>query len=156
MRRSSDVSMNGMIGFSWFPDSKMTRALIANRLSSFDVSAIRWKEVVDAARRLSHAEITRACDDAAKAAVLADTKAISTGVLDSRSGDEASYAPWQKQRSRPNSMSDLPHLRLEGTAAPGPYTFAGGGGGGEFRLPPGEESASACSTIKGRTPRSAE
>jgi hypothetical protein len=33
-------------------------------------------------------------------------------------------------------MSDLPHLRLEGTAVPGPYTFAGGGGGGEFRLPP--------------------
>jgi hypothetical protein len=33
-------------------------------------------------------------------------------------------------------VSDLPHLRLEGTAVPGPYTFAGGGGGGEFRLPP--------------------
>src|SRR5918993_2015622 len=33
-------------------------------------------------------------------------------------------------------MSDLSHLRLEGTAEPVPYTFAGGGGGGEFRLPP--------------------
>lgn len=33
-------------------------------------------------------------------------------------------------------MTDLSHLRLEGTAEPAPYTFAGGGGGGEFRLPP--------------------
>lgn len=33
-------------------------------------------------------------------------------------------------------MTDLSHLRLEGTAEPVPYTFAGGGGGGEFRLPP--------------------
>ena len=33
-------------------------------------------------------------------------------------------------------MSDLSHLRLEGTAASVPYTYAGGGGGGPFRLPP--------------------
>jgi len=33
-------------------------------------------------------------------------------------------------------MSDLSHLRLEGTAGSVPYTYAGGGGAGEFRLPP--------------------
>jgi hypothetical protein len=33
-------------------------------------------------------------------------------------------------------MTDLAHLRLEGTATPVPYTFAGRGGGPEFRLPP--------------------
>jgi hypothetical protein len=34
-------------------------------------------------------------------------------------------------------MSDLSHLRLEGTAGAVPYTFAGGGGrGAVFRLPP--------------------
>jgi SpoVK/Ycf46/Vps4 family AAA+-type ATPase len=64
------------------PDSKMIQALIANRLSSFDIDAIQWKKVVVSARGLSHAEITRSCDDAAKAAVLADTKAISTDILD--------------------------------------------------------------------------
>lgn len=33
-------------------------------------------------------------------------------------------------------MSDLPHLRIEGGFVPVAYTYAGGGGGGEFRLPP--------------------
>ena len=33
-------------------------------------------------------------------------------------------------------MTDLSHLRLEAAAEEVPYTFAGGGGGGEFRLPP--------------------
>jgi len=33
-------------------------------------------------------------------------------------------------------MSDLSHLRLEGTASSVPYTYAGPVGGGEFRLPP--------------------
>lgn len=33
-------------------------------------------------------------------------------------------------------MSELPHLRLQSTAASIPYTHAGGGGSGEFRLPP--------------------
>lgn len=33
-------------------------------------------------------------------------------------------------------MSDLPHLRIEGGVVPVAYTYAGGGGGSEFRLPP--------------------
>jgi hypothetical protein len=60
----------------------MVRALIGNRLSSFDITSIRWQKVAATARGLSHAEITRACDDAAKAAVLGDAKTISTDVLD--------------------------------------------------------------------------
>ncbi len=64
------------------PDSKMIQALVANRLSSFEIEAVQWKRIVVSARGLSHAEITRSCDDAAKAAVLADTRAISTDVLD--------------------------------------------------------------------------
>jgi len=63
------------------PDAKMIQALVANRLSSFDVRDIRWQKVTSAARGLSHAEITRACDDAAKAAVLADSTSISTELL---------------------------------------------------------------------------
>lgn len=63
------------------PDAKMIRALIANRLSSFEIRQIQWPRVTSAARGLSHAEITRACDDAAKGAVLADTTKISTELL---------------------------------------------------------------------------
>jgi len=63
------------------PNATMAKALIQNRLASFDVSAVAWPRVTADARGLSHAEITRACDDAAKNAVLADSKAISTGLL---------------------------------------------------------------------------
>lgn len=63
------------------PDATMVRALIENRLSSFDVAKIAWPGVTRAARGLSHAEITRACDDAAKAAVLADSTIVTTDLL---------------------------------------------------------------------------
>lgn len=63
------------------PDPKMIQALVANRLSSFDIQEIHWQKVIAAARGLSHAEITRACDDAAKAAVLADRTNISAELL---------------------------------------------------------------------------
>jgi SpoVK/Ycf46/Vps4 family AAA+-type ATPase len=64
------------------PDTKMMQALVRNRLSSFDVSAVTWKNVTDAAKGLSHADITRACDDAAKEAVLSDLKGIDTSLLE--------------------------------------------------------------------------
>jgi SpoVK/Ycf46/Vps4 family AAA+-type ATPase len=63
------------------PIGPMTRALIKNRLASFNVSSIEWKRIDAAARGLSHAEITRACDDAAKEAVLSDTREISTTAI---------------------------------------------------------------------------
>lgn len=63
------------------PSATMAKALIQNRLASFDVRAVAWARVTADARGLSHAEITRACDDAAKDAVLAESKAISTGLL---------------------------------------------------------------------------
>ena len=63
------------------PDATMARALVENRLSSFDVAGLAWPVVTRAARALSHAEITRACDDAAKAAVLADSTTVTTELL---------------------------------------------------------------------------
>jgi len=63
------------------PDGPMVRALVENRLSSFNMKDLAWSTVTRAARRLSHAEITRACDDAAKAAVLADSASITTDLL---------------------------------------------------------------------------
>jgi len=60
----------------------MVRALVANRLSSFDISRIEWSPITQSARGLSHAEVTRACDDAAKEAVLSDGKFITTSALE--------------------------------------------------------------------------
>lgn len=63
------------------PDGAMVRALVANRLSSFETANLRWPSTTVAAKGLSHAEVTRACDDAAREAVLADHRFISTSAL---------------------------------------------------------------------------
>jgi SpoVK/Ycf46/Vps4 family AAA+-type ATPase len=57
--------------------------LMRNRLSVFGVSGIDWPAVVAAANGLSHAEIARACDEAAKNAVLSDFANVTTGGLQS-------------------------------------------------------------------------
>jgi SpoVK/Ycf46/Vps4 family AAA+-type ATPase len=60
------------------PDGVMIRRLIGNRLTIFDLGGVKWANVEIAARRLSHAEIARACDDAARITVLAGGKTISS------------------------------------------------------------------------------
>lgn len=52
------------------PDKNNIKKIIANRLSQFDLSKVRWPAVLSKAEGLSSAEITRACEDAAKEAVL--------------------------------------------------------------------------------------
>lgn len=64
------------------PDSSRIRSLIENRLSSFDLAALRWRQIVVAARGLSHAEIARACDDAAREAVLAGEERVESERLE--------------------------------------------------------------------------
>ena len=64
------------------PDGEMIRALVENRLSSFDIGDMQWEHVERAAKGLSHAEVTRACDDAAKEAVLREARCVSTRALD--------------------------------------------------------------------------
>lgn len=63
------------------PDSSMVHQLISNRLAVFDMKRLGWKSVIDSANGLSHAEIVHACEDAAKEAILADTRHISTAML---------------------------------------------------------------------------
>lgn len=64
------------------PDAAMVRALVENRLSSFDIAKLNWPRITKAATGLSHAEVTRACDDAAKGAVLEDKKGIESKMLE--------------------------------------------------------------------------
>ena len=71
-RRFDDIIFYGP------PTPTMAENLIHNRLTLFDISSIQWKAVLAAARNLSHAEITHACEDSARDAVLAGKKSIST------------------------------------------------------------------------------
>lgn len=64
------------------PNARMARALIENRLTSFNVSHLHWQSVTRGARGLSHAEITRACDDAAKESVLSNETAVTSERLE--------------------------------------------------------------------------
>lgn len=63
------------------PDEADIRKLIQNRLSSFAAQRMPWKKIITAAIDLSHAEICRACDDAAKDAVLKDKCTIAPAKL---------------------------------------------------------------------------
>jgi SpoVK/Ycf46/Vps4 family AAA+-type ATPase len=71
-RRFDDTLRYGL------PSTLMIRRLIENRLSSFDTHELGWKAVVTAARAMTHADIVKACEDAAKDAVLAERALIRT------------------------------------------------------------------------------
>ncbi len=74
-RRFDDVVQYGL------PDASMARHLIENRLSAFDLRRLGWKSITASAADLSHAEIVSACEDAAKDAILADSRRITTTML---------------------------------------------------------------------------
>jgi SpoVK/Ycf46/Vps4 family AAA+-type ATPase len=63
------------------PDDAEIRNLIGSRLALFGASRLRWDEVLQVARGLSQGEISRACDQAAKTAVLSDRDAVDTAML---------------------------------------------------------------------------
>jgi SpoVK/Ycf46/Vps4 family AAA+-type ATPase len=60
------------------PSEKMAKLLIQNHLAAFDSKDLVWQSLLPATVGLSHAEITRACDDAAKDTVLAGRTSITT------------------------------------------------------------------------------
>lgn len=63
------------------PDEATVRRLIQNRLTSFDLDGVKWEIVKVAARGLSHAEAARACDDAARGAIMAGGRVITNKSL---------------------------------------------------------------------------
>lgn len=60
------------------PDVMMIRHLIENRLAMFDIRRLGWKRINGVAEGLNHSEVVRACEDAAKIAVLDERKRIAT------------------------------------------------------------------------------
>lgn len=63
------------------PSPDVARAIIRNRLATLGLGQIAWNEIDQASIGLSHAEITLAAERAAKDAILAETKEISTTAL---------------------------------------------------------------------------
>lgn len=63
------------------PNAAAVRRLIQHRLAAFEPVSVRWTDVTHAARGLSHAEVVKACEDAAKDVVMGHGSAISTAVL---------------------------------------------------------------------------
>lgn len=63
------------------PADAETRMLIENRLSAFEMLIVDWSLITHSAEGLSAAEVTRACEDAAKEAVLHHDTRITTDML---------------------------------------------------------------------------
>jgi len=63
------------------PDEEQIDELIRNRLQLLLQKRPSWKQIREAALGLSHAEIGRACDDAAKDCILNERKQIDTPML---------------------------------------------------------------------------
>ncbi|MFM0758431.1 AAA family ATPase [Paraburkholderia strydomiana] len=63
------------------PGEIQIRAIVENRLSMFELSELDWSRLTAASIGLSAAEVTRACEDAAKEAVLHHDECISTELL---------------------------------------------------------------------------
>lgn len=76
LHRRFDVSIEYAL-----PSRDDVRALAEARLASLDTSAIDWKAIVDAADGLSHADVTRSCEHAAKHAILQGEEHVVTEVL---------------------------------------------------------------------------
>jgi SpoVK/Ycf46/Vps4 family AAA+-type ATPase len=63
------------------PTAEIAREVIKNRLAVLDTRGLGWKSVDKAAEGLSHAELTMACDQAAKETILSNRKRITTAML---------------------------------------------------------------------------
>lgn len=73
------------------PNDARAEQMLRSRLAMLDTRGVDWPQVVDAARGLSYAEIVRACEDAAKDAVLSDSDTVTTrGILDALGARRAS------------------------------------------------------------------
>lgn len=63
------------------PSRAIAELVMRGRLAFLDTAAAEWGEVLSAAEGLSHGDITRACEQAAKQAILANSTQVSTCLL---------------------------------------------------------------------------
>ncbi len=63
------------------PSAAIAQEVMQGRLALLDTSRVDWEKAAEAADGLSHADVTRACEQAAKNAILAHTEEIETADL---------------------------------------------------------------------------
>ncbi len=63
------------------PSPTIARDVIRNRLAAVDTKGLRWSNIDQAAEGLSHAELTLACEQAAKGAILSGKDRVTTAML---------------------------------------------------------------------------
>ena len=63
------------------PSPQIAREVIRHRLVSVNIKELRWTDVDQAAGGLSHAELTLACEQAAKGAILSEKDRVTTAML---------------------------------------------------------------------------
>jgi SpoVK/Ycf46/Vps4 family AAA+-type ATPase len=63
------------------PNAEVARGILQGRLSNYKLDHISWSTVLDSCMGLSQAEISRAADEAAKVAVLAQHDSVTTATL---------------------------------------------------------------------------
>ncbi len=63
------------------PSPKIAREVIRHRLASVNTKEVRWTDVDQAAEGLSHADLTLACEQAAKGAILSEKDRVTTAML---------------------------------------------------------------------------
>lgn len=63
------------------PSENVAGAVMRSRLALLDTSLVQWSKVLDAAKELSHSDLTRACEHAAKNAILQHHTRIDTAEL---------------------------------------------------------------------------
>lgn len=63
------------------PGPRLVERALRNKLAAFETATVDWKAVVKAGSGLSYAELTRACEDAAKATLLDGRSEITTAAL---------------------------------------------------------------------------
>lgn len=80
------------------PSRPDVRRLIENRLCSLDLTNVKWEEVDGAACGLSHAEVVRACEDAARDAVLCNERVVASDILTSALGSRSGMRPARRRR----------------------------------------------------------
>lgn len=86
-RRFDDVITYGL------PDADIARGILESHLATFRLRQLDWPRVLEAAGGLSQAELARAADEAAKAAVLGGTEDIDSSALLAALAERKALAP---------------------------------------------------------------
>jgi ATP-dependent 26S proteasome regulatory subunit len=63
------------------PDRGLAEEILRRKLTSFETVAVNWDRILPESEGLSHAELARAADEAAKQAVLGGSKHVTSEAL---------------------------------------------------------------------------